>query len=228
MLRRLCIVATLGTLALAAPLYAQDAGSAGGDRQPMGTPVEAAGVALRDLAQLLDPQNARQLGFRSVEEAGGATLGVALPRRIVGYDRLLAQPPGSPLEALFVAPEQALYPVLAGGAPRCVILLSRRSNGWAIASIGDSHIAQALADMPAGQPAGASVELVSVPGLNMDFIAWRQGATTTLLPVGDYPEPGFERLRPVDAALFVPRLAAYARDFDQRYGAQLRNRKLTN
>ena len=189
---------------------------------------EAAQLGLRDLLSLVNEQNASLLGFRSIDEAKGASLGAPIARRVLGYDRLLASQPGAPISSLYVPPEQRVYPVQAGGTIRCVILMSQRDGRWVVSSIGDAYLGEALRDALPAQPPGSTPMLVSIPGLNIDLVGFERGTALTLLPVRDYPEARLTRMTAVESNVFVPAIVAYARDFEQRYGALIRQRRLTN
>jgi hypothetical protein len=189
---------------------------------------EVAQLGLRDLMSLVNEQNASLLGFRSVDEAKGASLGAPIARRVVGYDRLLASQAGAPISSLYVPPEQRVYPVQAGSTIRCVILMNQRDGRWVVSSIGDAYLGDALRDALPAQPPGSTLMLISIPGLNIDLVGFERGATLTLLPVRDYPEAKLTRMTPVESNVFVPAIVAYARDFEQRYGALIRQRRLTN
>jgi len=189
---------------------------------------EVAQLGMRDLASLVNEQNFRLLGFQSIDEARSASIGTPITRRVVGYDRLLAFQPGAPISSLYVHAEQRVYPVQAGGATRCVILMSQRDGRWVVSSIGDAYLGEALKDALPRQPPGSTPMFISIPGLNIDLVGFQRGTALTLLPVRDYPEARLTRMTAVESEVFLPAIATYARDFEQRYGEQIRQRRLTN
>ena len=100
----------------------------------------------------------------------------------------------------------------------------RSDDRWQIGSIGDASLGRLLQE--AGQLGAAEVQVVSVPGLNLDFLSIGQGPETMLVPAMDYPELHLARGQRVRANELVPQLVDYAKDFDRKYGEQIRKRKL--
>jgi hypothetical protein len=176
------------------------------------------------LSQLVTDANFSSLGFQTKTEVQRATLGKPVARHFVGYDRLLKASPNVAFATLLETQEQAVYPVLVGDAIRTSILLTRTARGWQISSIGDASLGRLL--QHAGPVGAANIQLVSVPGLNLDFVGVGQGASMQLIPALDYPEVKLVRERRVKANEFVPVLVAYAKAFDRTYGEQLRRREL--
>jgi hypothetical protein len=191
--------------------------------EPM-TQDAAAKKALDALSQLVTDANFSAMGFQTREEARRATLGKPIARRLVAYDRLVKSAPDVAITALLEPTEQAVYPVTVGDAVRTSILLTRVGERWQISSIGDASLALLLRE--AGQLGAADVQIVSVPGLNFDFLGVGQGPEMLLVPAMDYPEIHQTRGRRVPATEVVAVLVAYAKDFDQKYGEQLRQRRL--
>jgi len=204
------------------------AGAKAQDRTMSPAEREVAQLGMRDLLSLVDEQNVSLLGFRSIDEAKSASLGAPIARRLIGYDQLLASQPGAPLSSLYVPPEQRVYPVQAGGTIRCVIQMSQRDGRWVLSSIGDAYLGEALRDALRVQPPGSTLILISIPGLNIELVGFERGTGLTLLPVRDYPEAKLTRMTAVESNVFVPAIAAYARDFEQRHGSLIRQRRLTN
>lgn len=186
----------------------------------MKTAEEAARKAIQSLPQLITEANYRSMGFRSLDEVKSAQLGTASQRRTVSYDQLLKYQPGASLRSFFAGEEQVVYPVQVGGQARTTLAVSRRGNNWLISSIGDAYLAELF------DTAGPSFEIISIPGLNMEFAGIAQGEEWTLIPAQDYPQLQLTRGSRVESATALPLIAAYAQEFDKQYGEQLRRRRL--
>ncbi|HLL75974.1 MAG TPA: hypothetical protein VK421_12020 [Pyrinomonadaceae bacterium] len=71
-----------------------------------------------------------------------------------------------------------------------------------------------------------ALQLVSIPGLNLDFVAFNRGDRWALIPARDHRELQLSRGRAVSAEQMLPALSNYAREFDRKYGDQIRRRRL--
>ena len=138
----------------------------------------------------------------------------------MSYQLLLTYTAGSPLSSLFAAEEQMVYPIQSGNQVRTTTAISRRGDTWRISSVGDAYLANVFAT------AGSGFEIVSIPGLNLEFAGIRQGEEWTLIPVQDYVQLKFTRGARIESKQALPVIAAHAREFDKLYGDQLRNRRL--
>lgn len=192
-----------------------------GAANSMKTPDEAARKALESLPQLITEANYQSMGFSSLDEVKSAQLGAAVPRRTVSYDALLSMQPGATLSSLFTKDEQFVYPLKVGGAVKSTVSVSKRGEDWQISAIGDSFLAGMLSSTT-----GENLELISIPGLNLDFTAIRQGEDWILIPAQDNPKLNLAKGREVNASAALPAISQYAKEFDKQYGEQIRSRKL--
>lgn len=173
------------------------------------------------------------LGLRSADEAKRATLGAPIPIREVGYDRLLAWKPGADPESVFVGPPQVLYPVMVGSEARSALTLVRKEAGWELTGYGDvERIASIfLAREALRKDAGGAADqtsLVAVPAFRLELVAETRGDRTLLRPVvpAAAADAGIRGTTAAPQAIEV--LAAHAREYDQRYGDAIRERRLVH
>lgn len=186
----------------------------------MNSPDAAAKKVMESLPQLVTEANFRSMGFASLDEVKAAQLGTPVPRRTVSYELLLKYQPGAPLSSLFAAEEQMIYPIQAGNQVRTTAAISRRGDTWHISSVGDAYLSALF------EAAGSNFEIVSIPGLNLEFAGIRQGEEWTLIPVQDYPQLEFARGARIESTKALPAIAAHAKEFDKLYGDQLRKKRL--
>lgn len=215
---------------------------------------EAARKALETLPGLVNAENFTAMGFTSVEEARSATLGTPVPLRTVSYNKLLQYQPGAPLTQLFEGPEQFVYPVMVGQAVRTSIVVAQQPDGWRIGTVGDRYLASLIGQStqqpgaptaaasptasptPAASPTATAtptseavsrrVELISIPGIGVDLISFTEGDQRMLQPANDLPEAQLVRGRAVREQDALAALSNYAREFDRKYGEEIRKRRL--
>jgi hypothetical protein len=186
----------------------------------MKTPDEAARKVLESLPQLVTEANYKSMGFASLDEVRSAQLGVSVPRRTVSYQQLLNYQPGAPLRSLFASEEQMVYAIQAAQQVRTTAIVSRRGDSWQISSVGDGYLANLFST------AGTNFEIISIPGLNLEFAGVREGEEFTLIPAQDYPQLQFTRGTRIPSAKALPLIVAHAREFDKQYGEEIRRRRL--
>ena len=199
---------------------AQAPGGRPSQANTMKTPDEAARKVIESLPQLVTAANFRSMGFSSLDEVKTARLGTPVPRRTVSYEQLLNYKDGTPVNSLFAGEDQMVYPIQAGDQVRTTAAISRRGDDWHISSVGDAYLAPVFAT------AGSNFEIVSIPGLNLEFAGIRQGDEWTLIPVENYPQLQFNRGARLESKQAMVVIAAHAREFDKLYGDQLRKRRL--
>jgi hypothetical protein len=220
------LLLALGALLLPAAAAGQQAAAADAKE------VSAAGAAAlaSTLRLVRDTGTLSLMGLRSAEEAAAATLGEPLPIREVGFDRLLAYTAGSDPETVFGGPPEVAFPVLVRGEVRSSITLVRKDAGWAVTSFGEPERAAEIGrvrDALQREAGGAaSYALVTVPAFQVAFVARTRGGATVLREVGarSAADLGIEGQSELGAA--VARLADRARDFQQRYGDAIRQRRI--
>ena len=232
-------------------------GSSNNGQNQMKSQEEAARKGLDALRQLVTKDNAGSLGFSSPDEAQKAELGQPVPRRTIGYDQILGYKSGTPVAQLFSNDEQVVYPVQSGGNIKSTVALTRNKDSWQVSSVGDSYLAAILAEArayvskppsekapppkstpgdskpeaaqsPSSGSQATNVQMISIPGISLDVAAVGDGDHLMLLPARDYPEMQLVKGRALPAGEALLNISNYAREFDKKYGDQIRSRKLTN
>jgi len=210
----------------------QDPSSTSSPKQNQMTGQEAAAKkALEALPALVTKDTFSGMGFRSIEEASRATLGTPIRRRTVGYDKLLNYKAGTPLAQLFESREEFIYPVLVGQDVRTSIVVAGNASGWQITSVGDRYLANIISNArqtTPGTPPRTDIELVSMPGINFDLVSFSEGGQAVLQPTRDLPEAKLFTGRSVKADDALIAISNYAKEFDRKYGPEIRKRRLVN
>ena len=76
-----------------------------------------------------------------------------------------------------------------------------------------------------GAPSG-KVEVISIPGISFDLVSSGEGDQRMLTPVNDLPEAQLFRGRAVRAQDALAALSNYAKEFDRKFGEEIRKRRL--
>lgn len=186
---------------------------------------EAAQKVLASLPELINETNYRGMGFASLDEVKSARLGTGVPRRQIAYQTMVGYKEGTSLDQLFSSdtPASTVFPIEVGNSVRAAATVTRQGDSWRIGTIGDTPLAELF---NAAGTDRSSLEFVSIPGLNLEFGSIRRDGQTLLIPAQDVPETKMAKGQAIAAATAIPQIAAYARDFDSKYGEQIRNRKL--
>jgi hypothetical protein len=150
----------------------------------------AASEALRTFARLVDQNNFRQMGFSTPDEAERATLGGAVPERMVRLDRL-REYSGGAVGELLTDTGRITYPVQVDGEVRSSLKVGVTDGTWRAVAFGAPEHARRLAAAAAEQGGGDVFE-VRVPALNVFFVASRRDGRLILTPLVDDPRFGFE------------------------------------
>lgn len=200
---------------------------------------EVDAVALAALQQALDvvrkTKSYSLMGMMSAEESKEAVLGTPLPIREIGYNSLLKYKEGSDPKSVFVAgPEQMLYPVLVKDEVRSSLTLVKKEQTWQMTSYGDADRTTEIekARMILREETGGrdinevSYSLVTVPAFGLYFVAQTQGDRTLLKPVNPMvaADLGLEGL--IEEKALISRLSAYTKEFEEKYGEAIRQRRL--
>lgn len=174
------------------------------------------------------------MGLRSDAESRQAVLGPPIALQEVGYDKLVAYQPGHPPQGVFIGPDQVLFPVMVGKSARSLITMVKSGGEWRMTSYGDSDRARAIEAARAGlqkeKAFGASpppsFSVVSVPAFQFDLVAATLGSRTYLSALSPAVAAEFGLPPIAEFPEVVNKLSLYAKDFDAKYGEQIRQRKL--
>lgn len=79
---------------------------------------------------------------------------------------------------------------------------------------------------PAPDRATRKVDLISIPGINVELISFSEGDQRMLQPTEDLPEAKLTKGRAIREQDALSALANYAKEFDRKYGEEIRKRHL--
>lgn len=177
--------------------------------------VPSARQALVTFASLVNPANARSLGFNNSAEVASATLGVPIQELMVRLDQLRAYRSDQSPMPLLQSNERVIFPVLVNNTTRSSLTLSRQGSQWTVHSFGAPSYTRGLDALRAelaqrdAVPANSYFE-VSVPTLNVAFLGRIRAGEVFLTPLATDTRFGFVRGSTIPARQAFGRMVAAA------------------
>lgn len=164
----------------------------------------AAMSALQTLRQLVDTENARELGFETPVQLQEASIGQPMLDFLIRLDELRSYHRGQDPAKLLHRTEQVVYPITFQGQTRSSITLLRKANQWRTVSFGGSQLAKARSQVREAVvvqvPGGAAETFqVRIPALNAVFVGHRVNGPLMLTPVITMPDLGLQAGRTMQA-----------------------------
>jgi hypothetical protein len=152
----------------------------------------AASATLTLLGPALVSKGHQSLGFTSVAEVNGATIGSPVQVAFVGLDRLAAYTAGQPPIELVQPLGGLIIPVLVGGTVRCAVLLKANGSTFTGVGVGEPQMTKLITDsMEAVAKAHGlspdSLIVLKIPALFLTFIARSDNEQIWVTPVSDAP-----------------------------------------
>jgi len=179
------VLAIIGTLVLLYIYYRPMPGSEGSP-PPSENPEQAAELGLATLRKLITEDNYVVMGFESIEEVSVAGLGGPLEVFYVPLDELKAYQPQGDVEGLLFSSGRIIFPVTVNEQVRSSVTVSGSGATWSATEYGGPMLMKALAAVRKDE----DEFIVSVPALNLYFVANRSDSELFLTPIID--DPRFE------------------------------------
>ena len=175
------VLATVGALVVFFVYYRQRPGSEGSPPPPSENPEQAAELGLATLRKLITEDNFAAMGFESVEEVSAASLGDPLEIFYVPLDQLKAYQPQGEIEGMLLNSGRIIFPVIVEEQVRSSVTVSGAGTTWRATEYGGPMLMKALAKV---RKVGNEF-VVSVPALNLYFVAKRSDKELFLTPILD-------------------------------------------
>ncbi len=148
---------------------------------------------------------------------GDLRLGDPFPVAWIGLDELQNFPGGDPSRVFRKGVDKVLYPIQSANEIRSSVMIQKRNDKWVDDAYGNKALTMTLAQSrdrftkQFGKPV-SEFYAVSIPALNMYFLATATDGDTTLISVIDHPEIGIKAGVPEKATELMPRLREAARN----------------
>lgn len=156
---------------------------------------EAASLGLKTFPAMINENNFRAMGFRSVSEVRQARLGEPMKVFTVRLDKLMKYEDGIEADTILEkANNQVMYPIIVNSEARCSITVALRKEQWVVAQFGSSSLTQLVSSARRASVEETRLPLsaymvIQVNALNMVFVGHQDRETNELMltPVVDYP-----------------------------------------
>lgn len=214
----------LASIALALSLQAcnkggqQQAANQGGTVQSFSDDKSAAAQALETFRKLVTSQNYKELGFDSVDEVAGASLGE--PSRVynVNLNQLREYQAGSDANRLLNDGNQVIYPVTVRDQVRSSITVEQRDGKWKATNFGNAGFAkqfsQTMKTVAAAPQRTEAPVVVHVLPFNLYFLGHRADNRLLLTPLGNYASFNLKSGATASADEIFAALAPFARKYN--------------
>lgn len=164
------------------------------DAQPASDPPAEAQVAalasLSTFRDLIDEQNYKEMGLRSLQERSVLALGRSLRVFWVSLDSLKHFTAGGNPDHLLSGGNKYLYPVAVRDSVRASIAIEKVNGRWQPTMLGGAKVARSLFKVQPDSILGslsAPRFAVEVPALGILFTAYRTGGALMLVPLVSVP-----------------------------------------
>lgn len=190
--------------------------------QPPLPPAPVAAAGLTTLKSFVTAQTYQRLGFNSVAEALGATLGVPVRRYFVPVQAVRTYQ-GTDPHPLLGGVDATLYPVNVPAGVRSSITIVKTATGWEARRFGSPNLIRALdhartVDMNRTNTPASAYGLVDIPSVELSFLTVDQNAKLFLIPLFDDAQLGFHAGFRQRAELVLLRLVKLANHYNGQPG----------
>lgn len=191
-------------------------------------PDSAAATSIHVLQTLASNEKLKGTINLSADEVKQLQVGKAIPLQEISYNELLKVNPDS-----ITAPpvdmsqkSQMLYPLQINGAIKTTALVYGDGSQWKLSSAGDNRHVELLSMQ---KPDSASnVSLMDVPGLGISFLKYTINGQNFYVANRSIVSAKIEKGRAVPERQALQSLAVYAKQFDEKYGKDIKNKKIVD
>lgn len=191
-------------------------------------PDSAAASSIHVLQTLASNEKLKGAVNLSADEVNQLQVGKAIPVQEISYNGLLKSNPDS-----IAAPpvdmsqkSQMIYPLQINSAIKTTALVYGNGSEWKLSSAGDNKHVELLS-MQRPDSAG-NISLMDVPGLGISFLKYTINGQNFYVPNRSIPSVKIEKGRPIPERQALQSIAIYARQFDEKYGKDIKNKKLVD
>lgn len=153
--------------------------------------------ALVTFSELVTQENYQEMGFASPDEAKVATLDVPLRVFMVRLDELQKYEPGSDPSPLLSGGDYVIFPVAVEGNVRSSIIVEKVMEEWKVTGFGSPNLVKMITNVRKDKSESTRLPgyfffVVTVPAMNLYFVAHRMGEGLMLTSILDEPLYGFK------------------------------------
>jgi hypothetical protein len=175
-------------------------------------PQDAATNAVSLLQKLVNEQNYKNLGFRTVDEVKFAQLGQPMEVYYLGLERMKSYQTGEDPNNLLTPSSELIYPVTVGGDVRTGVTIIHKEHGYESSSFGNADIVRRLT----GYRQSAKEFAVHIPAFNLYFVGRPVNSHVLLVPIANNPRLKAQAGEATPIEAVVDQLRPYVDSYDGR------------
>lgn len=192
------------------------------------TPDSAAQKAIEVLQTLASDEKLKGTTNLTPEEVRQLKVGKAIAVHELSYDELLKANPDSVPPPVMDSTSQRkwLYPLQINNTTRTTSIVTKNDGLWKLTSAGDNtHVGILNAQRPAD---AAVADLIEVPGLSISFLRYQTNNGIFYSSNRSIPEVKIEKGQLIPEGQALRSLVSYARIIDEKYGKDIKNKKIVD
>lgn len=192
------------------------------------TPDSAAQKAIEVLQTLASDDKLKGATNLTPEEVRQLKVGKAIAVQELSYDELLKANPDSVPPPVMDSTSQRkwLYPLQINNTTRTTSIVTKNDDLWKLTSAGDNAHVEIL---NAQRPADAAVaDLIEVPGLSISFLRYQTNNGVFYSSNRSIPEVKIEKGQLIPEGQALRSLVSYARIIEEKYGKDIKNKKIVD
>lgn len=198
-------------------------------KQRFTTPDSAVQKAMEVLQALASDEKLKNTINLSAEEVKQLKVGQKIIVQEISYNDLLKANPDSvppPPAADPASQDKWLFPLQIDNTTKTTSVVTKSNGSWKMTSAGDnSHVELLNTQKPQD---ASNVSLVEVPGLNINFLRYHTSNGFFYSPDQSIPEVKIEKGQLIPERQALQSLALYARMIEEKYGKDIRDKKIVN
>jgi len=192
------------------------------------SPDSAAQRAIEVLQALASDEKLKGATNLSPDEVRQLKVGKAIAVQELSYDELLKASPDSVAPPVIDSASQRkwLYPLQINNTTRTTSVVTKNDGAWKLTSAGDNTHVEIL---NAQKPQDAAITgLLEVPGLNVNFVRYQTSNGIFYSANRSIPEVRIEKGQLIPERQALQSLVAYARIIEEKYGKDIKNKKVVD
>lgn len=192
------------------------------------TPDSAAQKAIEVLQTLASDEKLKGTTNLTPEEVRQLKVGKAIAVHELFYDELLKANPDSVPPPVMDSTSQRkwLYPLQINNTTRTTSIVTKNDGLWKLTSAGDNtHVGILNAQRPAD---AAIADLIEVPGLSISFLRYQTNNGVFYSSNRSIPEVKIEKGQLIPEGQALRSLVSYARIIEEKYGKDIKNKKIVD
>jgi len=197
-------------------------------KQTFASPDSAAQKGIEVLQALASNEKLKGATSLSPDEVKQLKVGRAIAVHEISYNDLLKANPDSVPPPVMDSASQGkwLYPLQINNTTRTTSVVTKTDGAWKLTSAGDNtHVEMLNAQRPQD---AAITGVLEVPGLNVNFVRYQTSNGIFYSANRSIPEVKIEKGQLIPERQALQSLVSYARIIEEKYGKDIKNKKVVD